>query len=584
MNQQDLKLAGYNLFCNLDGRGVALYIKESIRSSEVKLEISCEASIWCEVQLRGQDVLMIGVLYRSPNSTDQESNEIIMMIAEAVSMRSSHLLIMGDMNFPGIDWSVQTSNGTLQEQHFIENFREWFLWQHSVLPTRYRNQQKANILDLVMTNEERMVDVVNVNEPLGKSDHATLDWILRCYADDAQTRVKKYLYDKGDFDAIRESIAVDDWPSILLNKSAEEQWTVISEKLEKLVATYVPYKRCGNIEQRQRRAAWMNIRVLSRIKRKKEAFEIYKETRDGKAYLEYAKARNAAKAETRRAVRDYEREIAKQAKKNPKAFYRFVNGRLKTRAKIADLKTEDGSNVTTDDEKAKMFNTYFCSVYTKEDLQSIPNKQCDDKASILSDIDIDETEVFELLKKLQADKSPGADGIHPRVLKECAAELSMPLTKLFRQSLAEGRLPESWKKANISPIFKKGDRSSVANYRPISLTSVCSKLMEKLIRNALLRHMIDNSYLSDYQHGFVHGRSCTTQLLKVVDQWTEILDQGGTIDAVYLDFAKAFDAVPHQRLLVKLAGYGVSGYVFEWIQHFLVDRTQRVGVAGTYSA
>jgi len=283
-------------------------------------------------------------------------------------------------------------------------------------------------------------------------------------------------------------------------------------------------------------------------------------------------------------VRDYEREIAKQAKKNPKAFYRFVNGRLKTRAKIADLKTEDGSDVTTDDEKAQMFNAYFCSVYTKEDLQSIPSKQCDDKTNILSDIDIDETEVFELLKKLQPDKSPGADGIHPRVLKECAAELSMPLTKLFRQSLAEGRLPESWKKANISPIFKKGNRSSVANYRPISLTSVCSKLMEKIIRNALLRHMIDNSYLSDYQHGFVHGRSCTTQLLKVVDKWTEILDQGGTIDAVYLDFAKAFDAVPHQRLLVKLAGYGVSGHVFEWIQHFLVDRTQRVGVAGTYSA
>lgn len=95
--------------------------------------------------------------------------------------------------------------------------------------------------------------------------------------------------------------------------------------------------------------------------------------------------------------------------------------------------------------------------------------------------------------------------------------------------------------------------------------------------------MIDNNFLSEYQHGFVHGRSCTTQLLKVVDRWTEILDQGGTVDAVYLDFAKAFDTVPHQRLLVKLAGYGINGHILEWIRHFLTGRKQRVGVAGTFS-
>lgn len=108
--------------------------------------------------------------------------------------------------------------------------------------------------------------------------------------------------------------------------------------------------------------------------------------------------------------------------------------------------------------------------------------------------------------------------------------------------------------------------------------------MEKLVRKALLKHMIDNKYLSNSQHGFVSGRSCTTQLLKVVDRLTEILDGGGSVDMIYLDFAKAFDTVPHRRLLVKLEGYGVGGELLRWIEQFLVGRRQRVGVAGDMSS
>jgi len=141
----------------------------------------------------------------------------------------------------------------------------------------------------------------------------------------------------------------------------------------------------------------------------------------------------------------------------------------------------------------------------------------------------------------------------------------------------------SWKEANVTPIYKKGSRCSVSNYRQVSLTSVCCKLLEKLVRNVLLGHMIDNGILSEYQHGFVHGRSCTTQLLKVFDKWTEILDQGGAIDVVYLDFAKAFDTVPHIHLMNKLERYGVSGKLLEWIRQFLIGRKQRFGVAGSFS-
>ena len=273
------------------------------------------------------------------------------------------------------------------------------------------------------------------------------------------------------------------------------------------------------------------------------------------------------------------------AKRNPKAFFRYVNGKLKTRSKLSDLRSSDGAVVSDDEEKAAMYNAYFSSVYTSEDLSSIPDITSKLPSGIpgLSVIEVKESTVFALLRKLLPDKSPGPDGIHPRVLKECATEMAHPLTVLFQTSLQEGIVPKAWKEAYVSPIHKKGSKADVGNYRPISLTSVCCKLLEKIIRDALLRHMISNGFLSDQQHGFVYGRSCTTQLLKVVDKWTEILDQGGAVDTVYLDFAKAFDTVPHQRLMVKLKGYGVEGQVLEWIGQFLIGRRQRVRLAGSYS-
>ena len=150
--------------------------------------------------------------------------------------------------------------------------------------------------------------------------------------------------------------------------------------------------------------------------------------------------------------------------------------------------------------------------------------------------------------------------MHPRVLKELSIVLSKPLYMLFKQSLQQGRIPASWKEAYRSPIFKKGSKSTPANYRPVSLMSVLCKLQESLVRHKLMSHMMNNNFLSECQHGFINGRSCSTQLLAVLEIWTKILDVSSKhcVDAIYLDFAKAFDTIPHNRLMLKLRSYGVT--------------------------
>ena len=133
-----------------------------------------------------------------------------------------------------------------------------------------------------------------------------------------------------------------------------------------------------------------------------------------------------------------------------------------------------------------------------------------------------------------------------------------------------------WKIANVTPVFKKGSCSLAENYRPISLTSVICKILESLLCEVIITHLSEQQLLNSSQHGFVSHRSCLTNLLEYLETLTSLLDKGHNTDVFYLDFSKAFDRVPHQRLLAKLRAHGITGEIFNWIQSWLGDRKQRV--------
>ena len=140
-----------------------------------------------------------------------------------------------------------------------------------------------------------------------------------------------------------------------------------------------------------------------------------------------------------------------------------------------------------------------------------------------------------------------------------------------------------WKLANVSAIFKQGEKQKPGNYRPISLTSVPGKIVEKILRDTVIHHMTTNNLFSSAQHGFIKGKFCTTQLSEFLEDVSQALDEGEDVDVIYLDFKKAFDKVPHRRLLAKLQSYGIQGKVLDWIQEFLTERKQRVVINGSES-
>ena len=154
---------------------------------------------------------------------------------------------------------------------------------------------------------------------------------------------------------------------------------------------------------------------------------------------------------------------------------------------------------------------------------------------------------------------------------------------MYKNSLLTGSIPEVWKTANITAIYKKGDKKFAGNYRPVSLTCILCKILEKIVRENMVDHMKKNNLFSDRQFGFISGRSTVLQLLAVLESWTKTLDEGKSIDVVYCDYMKAFDKVSHRRLLHKLKIYNFGDIYINWIGNFLASRKQQVIVNGKKS-
>ena len=275
--------------------------------------------------------------------------------------------------------------------------------------------------------------------------------------------------------------------------------------------------------------------------------------------------------------------MANTAKANPKKFWQYINRTTKIVIGIGDLETPSNRLSVNDKDKAEILANFFSSVFTQENMENMPTVTMSKSNGGLESYEIGVEDVRKKLSILNPNKSPGSDNLHPSILREMKNVLDKPLTMLYQETLTTGMIPDDWKHAKVTAIFKKGEKKKPNNYRPVSLTSIPCKVMELIILDQIMKHMKRNNLFSNKQFGFLDGRSTVLQLLIVLDKWTRTIDEGGSIDCIYCDFKKAFDKVPHKQLLKKIEGYGIRGEILGWIKAFLSDRTQQVIVNGETS-
>ena len=224
----------------------------------------------------------------------------------------------------------------------------------------------------------------------------------------------------------------------------------------------------------------------------------------------------------------------------------------------------------------------FQSVLTYDDDQQLPDTKKRARRPI-SPLHITTNGVEKFLRGINTVKAQGPDQIANVMLKTCASQLAHALRNIFQRSIDSGKLPPDWLNANISPVYKKGNNHLPENYRPVSLTCISCKILEHIIFKHILDHLDWNKILTTLNHGFRSGYSCETQLVTTVHDLLGKFDNGSQIDMIIWDFSKAFDTVPHRKLLHKMKVYGVDGNINAWLCDFLINRKMKVVVDGEES-
>lgn len=580
VGDNELKVKGYTMYrkdrgCIKEnkGGGVLLYVKDTYNSVENTALTSkkCEA-LWVKIVTEINSFINIGVCYRSPNASSEEIENMFLTIKEASKHQA---VIVGDFNYPGINWQ-SFEYGNSNEEVFVNLTHDCFLTQHVMEPTR-----SGNVLDLVLTTEPNMVENLIVGEKFSTSDHQMIECDIVTKTKEKSVIKVRYIYDKADYDKIKTALLEVMWSDLFESKSLVDMWEIFIAKLQEIIDTYVP-KKC----YRKQHCAWMDYKTRKEIKKRYRKWRKYKQTERECDFADYKKARNSAITSLRKARKKFEQKLAVNAKRDPKSFYRYVRSKTKTKDIIGPLKDGNGDIVTDDSQMAHILNKFFASVFTKElvEMPEVTMRFDGDEGGLLDDMYITQDMIKSKILKLQDGKAPGDDGIIPVFLKNIVDVIVEPLTEIFNKSIEEGIIPQDWKVANVTPIFKKGSKQDPGNYRPVSLTSHIGKLLESLIRDKIMAHLWQNKLINESQHGFRQRKSCLTNLLEFFEYVTAQLDAGFPVDVIYLDFQKAFDKVPHGRLLQKLKAHGISGKIIKWIKNWLSDRKQRVVINGICSS
>ncbi|KAJ3659737.1 hypothetical protein Zmor_011411 [Zophobas morio] len=440
-------------------------------------------------------------------------------------------------------------------------------------PTRFRLGNTPSLLDLILINDTTLLSDINISSPIGISDHAVIESNIQITLVTA-SKHRKELYKIIDHNQV--SFVMDhlNWEAFYSISEVQTLWNVFKNTIHSVVANNSKTK----VKQSNSTKPWISGDLLRRVKYKRKLWKKYKLTKKPEDFELHRSFANILSKDLNKARQIYENSLLNRG---PKAVYKYTKRKLCSKISLPTVKNNECHCSKSNSESAEILAEFFASTYTNEDSQNLPNSP--PTSSYLDTIEINEAIVYCELLNLSEHSAPGPDNICGSFLKKYALQLAKPLAHIMSQSLLSTSLPSDWLKSSVTPIFKKGDKTDRKNYRPISLTAVCCKLMERILCKRIIHFAIHEGIVPDEQHGFLPGRSTETCLLYCLDKWTKAIDRGDSVDIVYIDFQKAFDKVPHRRLIHKLRELGIKGNLLKWISAFLSERVFYVRVGDSLS-
>ena len=556
------------------GGGVAIYIKDSIAYKRLyEYEVDGIEAIWVSVQTSEGKILICNV-YRPPDNNEFWDTFNIVIDNIKQSGRYMYMYITGDLNA-----DFNTQQGNKLKQFCISNNFDYLVHE----PTRITANSQT-ILDQILTNAPNFVTNVSVSPPISTNDHCTISCQLNFKINNKSPYHRNiWLFNKTNFTEFRQELENTDFNSIFDSGDVDYVCSSWSQMFLDVAKRTIPNKY---ILVRPNDAPWYtsNLRLMKR--KMLRLFQKFKSKKTTTSWEKYKTARNQYQYSLDQAEQTYKNNLAGTLadEKNSKRWWSTVKSFLGKGSFNSIPPMQDNNSFITDSrDKANAFNKFFLSHSNIDTNQAyLPNSPfCEEK---LSSIEVREQEVLDLLKSIDVSKATGPDGIGPKLLKEAGKAIVPSLTKLFNMCLQTSKIPRMWKQANVLPLHKKGDNFVFNNYRPVSLLSCTSKLLEKIVFKNVFNYIRDNNILTPHQSGFRPGDSTTNQLAYLYHKFSQALDLKKDVRIVFCDISKAFDRVWFEGILFKLRNIGIGGKLLSFFKDYLSDRYQTVVIDGESSS
>ena len=378
------------------------------------------------------------------------------------------------------------------------------------------------------------------------------------------------------------------WSNVDLCSDPNDMWHEWKQMFVSCMDKHAP-RKLKRISKK--RAPWITKGLLNKTHRrdliKKKAIS----SNDHEMWEQFKCARNQANNAIKQAKKRYFSDNLKVSKGNPRKTWNLIN-ELTSRntsksTNILEIQV-DNRTISSPGDMAEAFNDHFTNI-GQVLAQEVPSAEVNpefylshtDKAFHLKTPSLDV--VFNLLRNIDEKKATGLDMIPSKLLKMAASIVTPSLTAIFTKSIITGIYPTEWKMARVTPVFKKGEKSDLNNYRPISVIPVVSNVFEKIVYDQLYQYLNDNQLLSSCQSGFRSLHSTLTALLEATNSWSVSIDNGFLNGVVFIDLKKAFDTIDHEIILRKLSYFGADQATAKWFQSYLSNRTQRCNVNGNLS-
>ncbi|XP_038074867.1 uncharacterized protein LOC119742770 [Patiria miniata] len=461
--------SSYQIFRNdrqtdTSGGGVFLAIKSNLMAKEEPdLNTNCE-SVWASIHIKGNPTLYLGAFYRRHFGSTATNQVYLKELDAAISKLTNNcqIILAGDFNLPDVDWvkTYFTPGGRYPalSKQMIDIAQDHNLHQVVTSPTR-----EDNILDLVFTNIPSLVQNVNILPGISDHDIVSVE-ILTSSKRIRQPRRKIFLFKKGNFDKIKEDIneyADSISKEVYSAQSTDTLWLGFKHALTTAMERHIPTKMTSTNSS----LPWFKQSHKCIMRRKRKAYDKARSTGATSDWEIFRQLRRLLDRTLRKSRSKHLLDLGENlTSNNTKPFWRYIKSLRQSSTGVSTLNTAKGI-ATTPIDKANALNSHFQSIFTKENCDNIPNLDSP-KFQQMSPIIITTAGIKKLLKELKPQKAPGPDGILPTILKECADSVAPLLQQIFQKSIDTGELPDDWLRANVSPIFKKGNRSDPSNFRP----------------------------------------------------------------------------------------------------------------------